>query len=98
MIKVKNRTGTSGLTCKCKSWLTHWEKHGNSMSFFCAEKDCYSFFDLVGAHVKKTNVKDNIWYIIPLCKKHNNSTDELEIRDHIVLVPANVAETCGKNR
>ena len=30
----------------------------------------------VGAHVKKVGSTDNSWYIIPLCKFHNNQFGE----------------------
>lgn len=98
-MKIKNIKGTSENTCHCESWLAHWKKYSNQDVFICQEKSCFNTDDLVGAHVQKGGEsKDKTWYIYPLCKKHNSSTEELEVSDECALVPANVSETCGKGK
>jgi methionyl-tRNA synthetase len=44
-------------------------------------------------NVQKADSTDNKWYIIPLCKKHNQSTGTLEVSDTYKLVSANKKET-----
>ena len=94
MTKVKNINGTTDNTCKCGSWLKHWEKFSGKTPNYCSEKNCTQK-DLVGAHVQKTT-SDMNWYIIPLCKAHNATMGELEIVDSTVFVSANKNETCNK--
>jgi hypothetical protein len=95
MAKIKNINGTSDTICKCGSWLNHWEKFsGQTIPTYCSETRCTNK-DLVGAHVQKAYSTDNQWYIIPLCKSHNNSSGELEIVDSVKFVSANKSETCG---
>lgn len=95
-MKVKNINGTSDNTCKCGSWLKHWEKFSHkSLPTYCVESTCTKV-PSVGAHVQKDSTTDNKWYIIPLCDSHNKKTAELTIADSTTLVSANVSETCGK--
>jgi len=96
-MKIKNINGTSDNTCKCSSWLNHWEKFsGQAIPTYCPEKACTQKPE-VGAHVQKDSSTDNNWYIVPLCKKHNGETGKsLEISDSIKLASANVSNTCGK--
>jgi hypothetical protein len=92
-MKIKNINGTSQNTCTCGSWMKHWEKYSKTTTKYCSEKSCIGT-DLVGAHVQKTT-SDLKWYIIPLCKTHNASKDELEVVESTVFVSANKSETCG---
>lgn len=96
-MKVKNINGTSQNTCKCDSWLGHWEKFsGQSLPIYCPEVKCTQKPE-VGAHVQKDSSTDSSWYIVPLCKAHNGETGKsLEISGSVTLVSANVSETCGK--
>ncbi|AEW85175.1 hypothetical protein B0A78_12095 [Flavobacterium columnare NBRC 100251 = ATCC 23463] len=96
MTKVKNINGTSDNNCKCGSWLQHWKKYSKQDVDSCSEKSCSEKKDLVGAHVQKSDSSDMSWYIIPLCKTHNKSTDDLEITTSRKLVSANKKETCEK--
>ena len=93
-MRVKNINSTSDNLCKCGSWLKHWENFsGHSLTSYCSEKSCMKKPE-VGAHVQKDN---SSWYIIPLCKVHNAKHGEsIDILDGTALVPANVAETCGR--
>ena len=95
-MKVTNINGTSDNSCRCDSWLDHWEKFGGGLLFNqCAVEGCF-YNAQVGAHVKKHNSSDNNWYIIPLCNRHNLTNRTLEIEDSTRLVSANVRETCGR--
>lgn len=95
-MKVKNINGTSDNSCKCGSWLEHWEKYSDQpLPKYCSEVDCGKKPE-VGAHVQKDSGNDNSWYIIPLCKTHNAQKDTtLNISSNITLVSANVSKTCG---
>jgi hypothetical protein len=96
-MEVKNINGTVQNTCKCGSWLEHWENFsGQSLPIYCSDSLCTQKPE-VGAHVQKANSADDSWYIVPLCKAHNGKTGEsLTIMDFIELVSANVSLTCGK--
>ena len=94
-MKVKNINGTSSNTCHCDSWLKHWEKFSGETAGLCVEKSCTEHAT-VGAHVQKSTPLDQSWYIIPLCKGHNNRKgEEIELYGSPVLVSANVNKTCG---
>lgn len=93
-MKVKNKEGTKDLKCYCASWLAHWERFSGQIATYCKEVNCWSR-DLVGSHVIKVDSNDQKTYIVPLCKAHNKSTEEIEIGT-TTLVSANVQETCGR--
>jgi hypothetical protein len=95
MSKIKNINGTSTNKCTCGSWLQHWKNFSNQSVTYCSESNCINK-DLVGAHVQKSSLTDNSWYIIPLCKAHNNSSEELEVLSDIKFVSANKSLTCEK--
>jgi hypothetical protein len=91
-MKVKNVCGTSDSLPPSgyDSWLDFWKAHykGNR-SLRCAAFGHYDeHTDLVGAHVKKVNSTDGSWYIVPLCKALNASSDEFEVLDDM-MVPEN---------
>ena len=96
-MKIRNINGTSDTTCKCGSWLKHWENFsGQTRPSYCPASGCLDK-GLVGAHVQKGGGStDQKWYIYPLCAKHNKHTGELEVSDTYKLVPANKKETCEK--
>jgi len=95
-MKVKNINGTSDNTCKCESWLKHWENYGGGKAGLCVVTSCVKKAE-VGAHVQKANSTDNRWYIVPFCKDHNALTGkEIDISDSTKLVSANTKETCAK--
>lgn len=90
MIYVKNLKGTSD-NKTTGSWLNHWElgimeKHPELLlTGDCCVKGCDGT-DLVGAHVIKADEKDRRWYIVRVCKKHNNCKDPYLVDDSM-LVP-----------
>lgn len=93
-MKARNINGTSDNDCRCGSWLQHWKNYGgNSSSPICSEANCRSFAE-VGAHVQKEY--DQKWWIIPLCKAHNNLYGRtIDVKPGTVFVSANKSETCG---
>lgn len=92
-MKIKNINGTSQTTCRCGSWLKHWEKFSSQTTVFCPVNGCLNK-DLVGAHVQKAEGADTKWYIYPLCNSHNQSKEVLQVSDTYRLVSANKKETC----
>jgi len=94
--KVKNINGTSDNTCKCGSWLNHWEKFSGQKTGLCPEISCKNSAS-IGAHVQKADSPDEKWYIIPLCPSHNALRNQtISIMDSTTLVSANTSETCNK--
>ncbi len=96
-MKIRNINGTADTTCKCGTWLKHWEKFsGLTKPTYCPVDNCTKT-DLVGAHVQKGGGStDQKWYIYPLCNAHNQHTGELDVPDFYRLVSANKKETCEK--
>jgi hypothetical protein len=95
MATITNINGTSDTTCKCGSWLKHWQNFSRqSLPSTCPVLGCFQS-DLVGAHVQKANSLNQKWYIIPLCKGHNASSSNLTVSDSVNFVSANKSETCG---
>ncbi len=96
MPTITNINGTSDTTCKCGSWLKHWQEFSRqSLPSHCTSNGCYRT-DLVGAHVQKAYSLDRRWFIIPLCGWHNTSQNDLDVSDTISFVSANKSETCEK--
>lgn len=96
-MKVNNINGTSDTTCKCGSWLNHWENFsGQKVPKHCVVTGCLEKTE-VGAHVQKDSSTDKGWYIVPFCTTHNGQTGKsLDISDVYKLVSANKSNTCGK--
>jgi hypothetical protein len=95
-MKVKNINGRVN-HCKCKSWLSHWQKYGDEAVTYCSEESCLEAAT-AGALVQKRSFIDGGWYIIPVCDKHNRVRDVMKIRDSTSLVSANVSKTCAETR
>ena len=95
MPKVKNIKNTTWRSCNCGSWKAHWSIFSNRDVEKCSVYGCENTVDIIGAHVKITE-GDRNFYIIPLCKKHNNSKHEMNISMFFSLsfVSANVQKTC----
>lgn len=98
MAKVKNINNTSENKCSCGSWLEHWKKFsGYTVPTYCSEVTCRNKPE-VGAHVQVEG-KGSAWYIILLCSEHNAKRGEtIDVMDSAIIVPANKAETCEKQR
>ena len=73
-VKVRNINGTSDNlpTRGYTSWLDYWIKKikPNTNYVHCSNKTCDRLAE-VGGHVKRVNVKDDSWFITPLCKSCN---------------------------
>jgi hypothetical protein len=105
-----NRNGTAKKSLKCSncgSWIKHWEtlsEQDAPSAGDCAVVGCTGrtkdgkLAEIEGCHVmiKDSDVKRV--FIAPLCKCCNNKEDgtELKLSRAMILVHANVQETCGK--
>ncbi len=95
-IIVQNLTGTTELTCGCKSWLAHWERVMSVTVRECLVTSSGHSGQLVGAHVQKEASIDRNHYIIPMCTAHNNKKgSSLPVTSETDLAPANKRDTCG---
>jgi hypothetical protein len=93
MATIININGTSDNSCSCDSWLDHWNRFSGQNARICSVIDCYRT-DIVGAHVQKYNSTNRNWYIVPLCREHNQSTNDLEISENVAFASANTSRTC----
>lgn len=95
-MQVRNLNGTAAATCRCGSWLSHWQLYSGQPLGLCAAVECGNV-PTVGGHVQKYALLDMSWYVVPLCSTCNARRGQrLDVSDDVVLVPANVAETCGR--
>ena len=93
-MKVKNVNGTSGRSCKCGSWLEHWNNfNSGQIANRCRAKGCSNEAE-VGAHVHKQT--DNREFIVPFCKGHNAQKYPIwiELNTGTDCVPASRLNTC----
>lgn len=97
-MRIKNLGGTSSNfpkpTCKCISWLDHWDKNkytnNNKIAGYC--RGCGKKFDhkeLNGAHVIKINSLDGGYYIVPLCDSCHGKVNQIYDVEEMDLVSAN---------
>lgn len=96
-MKVKNKKGTGGLSCKCDDWLDHWLNYSGASSIpsECRVLGCTNGVD-VGAHVIKQESTDSKTYIVPFCQSCNKTEDTVfTLNSGTKLAKANVSETCG---
>ena len=81
-VEVKNLHSTADRTPsgrdKNLSWKGWWEKHTGKKFKKCSCSTCNNDAD-VGAHVKKTDLGDGKWYIVPLCYKCNAKKDPFKV-------------------
>ncbi len=92
-VTVKNLKGTSDLSCRCGTWLRHWERGSGRSATVCWVQGCAKPPE-VGAHVKKVGTFDETRYIVPMCQAHNMIDGNLLLSDAAPLVPSNKQETC----
>ena len=95
IIKVKNLNGTSDSQPEGYSeWKAFWEGKTNKKFGKCSNQECQDRAE-VGAHVKivssHKSFENNKWYIVPLCKKCNNThhTEEFYV---------NIYDLCLENQ
>ena len=95
-LRVRNLNGTTQAVCSCGSWLVHWENFSGKIAMDCSLSHCRRTAT-VGGRVQKASPTDKTWYIIPLCDECNQKRGrDLLIPDSIVLISADVEETCAK--
>jgi hypothetical protein len=94
-MKIKNIVGTTGKTCACDSWLSHWEKFSGKTAGPCGVLNCNEKAT-VGAHVRRVDGYDYSAYIYPLCAGCNQATWELTAWDGYPLVSADPSKTCER--
>lgn len=89
--RVRNVIGTSDHRCGCPSRGHHWMRGtGRSFPVLCCVYDCFNRAE-VGAHVQKVGNLDLRWFITPLCKEHNASSEVMELTTLTELV---LADAC----
>jgi hypothetical protein len=93
-VRVKNVEEYEQNGCRCGTWLDHWKKFSYVKIQKCVVVGC-SNIDLAGCPVIRSNPEDNNIYIIPLCKEHSQSKEELKILPSCPFVSANLKITCG---
>ena len=88
---VKNINGSSRFSAPrgYRSWLEYWEANTGKKAYHCGASEC-SMTDIVGAHVQKAYSTDQHWYITPLCKSCNGSSDIIYVTTDLVPVPSNL--------
>ena len=84
MTRIKILDQITSHTCRCDSWLAHWEKSSDEKAECCAVENCTTSDDLLGIPVRIANSWDNNRYIVPLCKKHSNCRYELNVTSKLV--------------
>lgn len=98
---VQNVKGSSERSPKCPNcgpWIQHWKILTGKEPKRCAVHHCKETANLVGGHVKSAAEKEGGWFIVPLCRDHNNKPGRYNIIKDTPQAPANVAESCGKNK
>ena len=94
-VMVKSDPILQSITCRCGTLLDHWKKFSYVKIQKCVVIGC-SNIDLIGCPVTKFNSKDKGIYIIPFCKEHSKSTEELKILPSCPFVSADLTITCGE--
>lgn len=100
-VKIKNEVGTSKRpTCKCGSWMAHWENFSKKKATRCSVDGCNELA-IHGAHVTRPMAKTPEYkthsYIVPMCAAHNGKHgDTFNSKNNVTFVWANAKETCGK--
>ena len=92
-ITVKNIQRSSDKSCNCSSWIKHWEHFTGKRALVCAALGCAKT-DIVGAHVRRTDLHLDSHYIVPFCSEHNKETGEIQLSETQQLVSANKQLTC----
>jgi len=75
--------------CTCTgshSWLDHWEFSKSIQCIFC--RGCSQKTSLKGVHVLKSETRDGIQYIVPLCNSCSKNNSEVAIWSYDELVIA----------
>ncbi|WP_146211714.1 hypothetical protein [Burkholderia cenocepacia] len=98
---MKNVVGSGERSCGCGSWLDHWVKFTTHRDgdHLCSVDGCTELA-VDGAHVTlpHLDVEDErqLHWIIPMCRRHNKSPDQLLSKPEVRVVSANIGKTCKK--
>ena len=104
----KNGSSKTSKTCpNCGTWIKHWERLSGQKApndGDCAVEKCDGKIEkghlarIEGCHVIVKDGTDKSVYIAPLCESCNHRTEgaELKLKRDLLLVKANVSETCLK--
>jgi len=90
----RNINGTTGLQCRCNSWLRHWKFYSGQGVAFCVVKDCEKRA-LVGAHIE-LKPKQTEDFIAPYCASHNSckKTNFENLDENFPVVSAKPTKLC----
>lgn len=96
---MRNKVGTGGRDCPCGGWLLHWKNYTKLQGEpKCGVEGCEVDAE-VGAHITlpRHEIEDRqrIEWIVPMCHKHNRSTELLKSKKKAIVVRADTATTCG---
>jgi hypothetical protein len=95
-LTIININGTRQCSCKCGSWLQHWQNFSVlPLPLHCPGLLCRERAE-IAAFVQLPDLKDPNWYIVPLCKLHSRSKLAVEISSFTPLVCADEDRTCDE--
>jgi len=95
-ILVRNITGREPdpPKCGCGTWIRHWEKNSKQSVKKCCALACFSKAT-DGGHVQRKDIKENSWFIIPLCHDCNvQFGKEFDVNDDTFFVPVGELSNC----
>lgn len=92
MAWIKNINLAHIPSCGCENWYEHWVNTADQWLICCAEYSCINPIHQ-GILVQHAEIEDENWYVVPLCKKHSNHADILDVGD-VKLIKAGRAENC----
>ena len=95
MIPIKITSNPTEKNCRCGNWFQHYKNFSFRQITGCVVEGCGKV-DIIGTHVQKTDHKDQTIYILPLCTKHSESKEELNILPSTKFVLADPLKTCGE--
>ena len=81
---INGDSKTAVLPSGYSSWIDFWEKKTGLKRGICKHETCLSAAT-DGAHVNVSG-HGNYWYIVPLCHKHNLSSDSFKVNGPLVPV------------
>jgi hypothetical protein len=95
-MRVRNRMDIELESCRCGSWLQHWDSFSRQKANFCMVLGCDNKPE-VGGLVQKAG-EDKL-YIVPLCRACAAKTgEELDIVVTVNLVPTQAEGTCARRQ
>lgn len=107
LINKNGSSKTSKVCPNCGPWIKHWERLSGQKApndGDCAVEKCDGKTEkghlarIEGCHVIVKDGTDKSVYIAPLCESCNHRAEgtELKLKRDVLLVKANVSESCAK--